>query len=294
MTETTPQARKPRVALMGEFSAGKSTLLNMLLSRAPLPVQITATSVPPVWLSYGDEAAICIGHDGGEKAIDLHDINDIDLEETQYVRVFLKADLLEICDLFDMPGISDPNMSPEIWRSVFDKVDHVVWCTHATQAWRQSEAATWDDIKDRIDGQNIMVVTQIDKIRTSRDRDRLMSRLNREAGPEFTGVFPVAALEASTAKDEDTWKQSGAAEFANALIDMMLGLNTTSKEETCLDGEKEASADTITADKSGDADDQVAKISPRRVNRATLANTAGVSATPPKEIQAVTDMSNAG
>ena len=35
MSETEASTeRKPRIALMGEFSAGKSTLLNMLLSQA--------------------------------------------------------------------------------------------------------------------------------------------------------------------------------------------------------------------------------------------------------------------
>ena len=32
--ETSTPPRKPRIALMGEFSAGKSTLLNMLLAQA--------------------------------------------------------------------------------------------------------------------------------------------------------------------------------------------------------------------------------------------------------------------
>ena len=40
--------RKPVIALMGEFSAGKSTLLNLLVGRNILPTQVTATRMPPV------------------------------------------------------------------------------------------------------------------------------------------------------------------------------------------------------------------------------------------------------
>ena len=43
--------KRPRVALMGEFSAGKSTLSNLLIGRAALPVNVTATQLPPVWMS---------------------------------------------------------------------------------------------------------------------------------------------------------------------------------------------------------------------------------------------------
>ena len=46
--------RKPRIALMGEFSAGKSTLANMLVGAQHLPVQVTATQLPPVWISQGN------------------------------------------------------------------------------------------------------------------------------------------------------------------------------------------------------------------------------------------------
>ena len=49
--------QKPRVVLMGEFSAGKSTLSNILLEGAPLPMRVTATRLPPVHISYGAPSA---------------------------------------------------------------------------------------------------------------------------------------------------------------------------------------------------------------------------------------------
>ena len=38
-----PGPRVPRIALMGEFSAGKSTLLNLLIERDLIPTRATAT-----------------------------------------------------------------------------------------------------------------------------------------------------------------------------------------------------------------------------------------------------------
>ena len=51
MPDITESKRKPRVALMGEFSAGKSTLTNVLLGQKSIPVRVTATSLPPVWIT---------------------------------------------------------------------------------------------------------------------------------------------------------------------------------------------------------------------------------------------------
>ncbi|MEL7013645.1 MAG: dynamin family protein [Pseudomonadota bacterium] len=218
-------ARKPRIALMGEFSAGKSTLLNMLLTSNPLPVRVTATSVPPVWLSHGPEAATRVLSDGTEEPFDLADLATIGPEDTKFIRVSMQADALEICDLFDMPGISDPNMSNSVWQDAFDEVDSVIWCTHATQAWRQSEAATWAEIVDQTNGNNILVITQFDKIRTDRDRARLLNRVKKETRHVFRDVFPLALIDAINAADEDSWQKSGAAAFSDYLVEMLLRTN---------------------------------------------------------------------
>ena len=40
-------ARKPRILVAGEFSAGKSTIINRLLGFELLPENVTSTSLPP-------------------------------------------------------------------------------------------------------------------------------------------------------------------------------------------------------------------------------------------------------
>ena len=75
MTEATdPTAvvlpRKPRIALMGEFSAGKSTLTNLLIGEDAIPMRVTATQLPPVWLAWGDEAPYREALDGSRHPIE--------------------------------------------------------------------------------------------------------------------------------------------------------------------------------------------------------------------------------
>ncbi|MEM9498377.1 MAG: dynamin family protein [Pseudomonadota bacterium] len=214
---------KPCVALMGEFSAGKSTLLNLLLAQNPLPMRVTATNVPPVWISYGNPAAARVGHDGSVEKIEFSAVSDTSLKQTKYIRLWLVSDALEICDLIDMPGISDPNLPRDMWMDLMDIVDSVIWCTHATQAWRQSESSVWDDVREQTNGNNLLVVTQFDKIREESDRRRLLARLEKETRGLFKGVFPVALIEAIRAKDKSEWAQSGASAFSERLVDLLLG-----------------------------------------------------------------------
>ena len=217
------QPQKRRVALMGEFSAGKSTLSNLLLGADPMPTRVTATRLPPVWVSYGAPGATLVGHDGSEEDVDPAELDQVDLERTRMIRLSMESDALQLCDLIDMPGISDPNMSSEVWQSVIGEADHVIWCTHATQAWRQSEAATWESIREMTSGCNILLVTQIDKLTSQRDRARVLARLKKETGDQFSGIYPVALLDAIRAgEDEARWDASGAGPFIEALIEMLL------------------------------------------------------------------------
>ena len=215
--------RKTRLALMGEFSAGKSTLSKLFLGDAPLPVKVTATRLPPVWISHGESAAFAVAHDGTEAPIDIADIDQVRIEDTRMIRLFNPSETLEICDLIDMPGISDPNMSSEVWLSVMDEVDSVVWCTQSTQAWRQSEAATWEQIADRTNGDNILLVTQIDKLQSDRDVERVLMRVRKETDGLFKAVYPLSITGAIAAgEDEAKWIDSGAAAFIDHLVELLM------------------------------------------------------------------------
>ncbi|MFY0312563.1 dynamin family protein [Leisingera sp. D0M16] len=215
--------RKPRLALMGEFSAGKSTLTNLLAGRAPLPTRVTATRLPPVWLSHGPEGARLIGTDGSETPVPLEDIADAPLESTALIRLTLPAEALELCDLIDMPGISDPNMPASVWQNLLPEVDSVIWCTHATQAWRQSEAAVWEQISARLNGPSTLLITHFDKLRNPRDQDRVLHRVQKETGDAFNAIFPLSLSQALTAgEDMEAWKTSGADRFVEYLVDQLL------------------------------------------------------------------------
>ena len=222
---TAPSAsgQKPRLVLMGEFSSGKSTLSNILLGGPTLPTQITATRLPPVHISYGEPSAYALGRDGARLEVDLSDLGKLSPDEVRSLHLTMIADTLELCDLIDMPGISDPNMPTDTWDEVVRPSDHVIWCTHATQAWRQSEAAAWDRMRGATSGLNLLLVTQFDKLRNQRDRSRVLNRVVAETDGKFTAVYPVSLLEASNAGDDfDAWKDSGANDFMERLVEILL------------------------------------------------------------------------
>jgi len=235
-----PGNEKPCIALMGEFSAGKSTLSNLLIGGKSLPVQVTATQLPPVWISHGDKPPYTVDLDGNVAPVDLNQLAGVRVEETAYVRIFRKSDVLEMCDIIDMPGISDPSMAADVWQRVIHHATSVIWCTHATQAWRQSEAAVWESLPPSLHEKSLLLLTRMDKITSEHDRERLLRRVRRETGGLFAEVLPISLLQAIEAGDDlAAWRASGAEHFTDKLVEIVQGspdaVPRAARTETVLD-----------------------------------------------------------
>lgn len=216
------QKRKPRIALMGEFSAGKSTLSNLLLGARPLPEKVTATRLSPVWMSHGTAEPYRVDVSGEEEPIAIEDLGTIPVEETRVIRLFFEADILDVCDLIDFPGISDPNMSSDVWQRMLEEVDAVLWCTHATQAWRQSEAAVWETMPEAVRSRSALLITRFDKLKTERDKFRVLKRLEKETDGLFAATFPISLTEALAAGDDyEAFEESGGIDFLQYFLQMI-------------------------------------------------------------------------
>lgn len=228
MTDKIPTPRKPRIALMGEFSAGKSTLSNLLLGSRPLPERVTATRLSPVWMAQGTDAPYRVETDGGLELISLDKLEGIPVEETRVIRLFFESDILEVCDLIDFPGISDPNMSGDVVERMLEEIDAVLWCTHATQAWRQSESAMWAKFPEAVKARSSLLITRFDKLTTEKDQSRVLRRVMKETEGQFGGTFPISLTRALAAGDDyKQWESSGAAAFTEHLITSVQELTQT-------------------------------------------------------------------
>lgn len=218
--------KRPCLALMGEFSAGKSTLANLLIGCEPLPVQVIATQLPPVMISYGTDAPYRVMEDNSRHPIDMADLASEEFEGVLYIQIFATEDILLHCNLLDMPGISDPNMSSSVWERMIDRADGVLWCSHATQAWRQSEAATWESLPDELHNRSLLLLTRADKLHTAADREKVLARVRRETEGLFAEVMLISLLLATQEQDDyEAWAKSGAEAFAARLVALLAQLS---------------------------------------------------------------------
>lgn len=109
--------------LIGEFSTGKSSLVNALLGRSVLSVNITPETAVPTEICYSsDEHAVVFGSNGGTETISVDEFQkrEFSVDKVKKVQLYLNnAFLREISSvkLVDMPG-STPGLSSTAAQSM--------------------------------------------------------------------------------------------------------------------------------------------------------------------------------
>jgi hypothetical protein len=195
-------SRKPSFSLMGEYSSGKSALLNCLLGHPLLPTRVTATDLPAVWITEGKALRLWgLSHDGGIEDLSVGDLQSAQAMQFLVIRIETEADILRRTDIIDTPGISDPRMSTAIVEEIAKYSDFTVWCSPLNQAWRQTERAFWRTLPNRLKPMSVLALTRADMMRGQADIDKVTKRCKAETGTEFTAVLPVSAPLAIAARD---------------------------------------------------------------------------------------------
>lgn len=205
---------------MGEFSAGKSTLLNLLLQDEVLTTQVTATKLPVIWITYGETvSATCLTVDGVAEPFDMKDLDQLGSKTPLLLRLSFPADILKRIDIIDTPGISDPRLAAGALSFLGPYLDFVVWCSAANQAWRQTEKAMWTSLPEGLRSTSILALTRADTVNKAGDLKKVVKRCTTEAADLFDQIVPIAARLALKSRNVDAagWDQSNAPALFRAI-----------------------------------------------------------------------------
>ena len=98
-----------------------------------------------------------------------------------------------------------------------------MWCTHSTQAWRETERATWVSLPERLQNKSILLVTRADAL-GQKDRQKVLRRVNREAGHLFNRTVLFSARDAIMARDKtgdaELWSRSGGGKMVDSFLEI--------------------------------------------------------------------------
>lgn len=227
---TEAHLRRPlRLALMGEFNSGKSTLANLMLGNALLPtLQLSNTRIPTL-IHYSPQPSITAGLDGGGSRPLTADAVETSAD-TICIRVGMPIPHLRACEIVDFPGFSDPWLSFGVLDIARHTIDAAIWCTFSTQAWKESECTAWRLLPARIRANSMLAVTSKDLL-TPEQAPKVMARLRKAAGGDFSSFALLSSLQgrkalsaAGDVRDPGLWQTSGAEEFCAEVQDLLAGI----------------------------------------------------------------------
>ncbi|MEE9389121.1 MAG: dynamin family protein [Paracoccaceae bacterium] len=210
--------RRPvRVLIAGEFSSGKSTLANILVGDQLIPSAKVSDNIPPLVFRYGDTIGSAAGwwNKKIRAKYDYIDFVELTAQNPDFIVIQSPNPLLKQINVFDVAGTTGPAGDNKLLLQMQKRADLFIWCTNAVQAWNVKEKASWSKLAPINPNRAILAVTHIDLPAIQHGYDRVISRLQDDAGDHFGSILPIAgprALEAATngiVQDSKAWSSSG-------------------------------------------------------------------------------------
>ncbi len=227
--------RKFRLVVIGEFSRGKSTLINALLGEALLPAKLRPTTTTIIEISHGAQLELRVQeHDGSEREISPGELKDAvsvggdSCVRSRLVTIQHPSPLLaQGLVIVDTPGVNDlASLRQDITLGHLPAADAVMFVLDAKACFTESERLflARDVLRSSVK-RVLFVVNKADQLHPPYDPtqiDTLEARVRELAGAftEVTRVHPVAAKAALRAKldgNQEVLEQSRLPELEAAL-----------------------------------------------------------------------------
>lgn len=187
------------ITIIGEFNAGKSTLLNALLRQEILPTGIVPTTATINVLQHSPEPSITVDYiDGREVFLDYSKeslsgfkATEGTFDDVRCIRIGA-PDASVGCRIIDTPGVNDVCQTRmDIVYGFIPRSDAVVFVMDVQQALKKSEV---DFLKDRLLGSSLTkmayVLNHIDRV-SKTEADELVS----DVGNRLRKIYLQAAID---------------------------------------------------------------------------------------------------
>jgi GTP-binding protein EngB required for normal cell division len=146
--------RPLRVAVVGEFNAGKSTFLNALLGEDVAPTGVLPTTATLHWVAWApDPFARVVVRGAPDRVVPHAELKATlaALKDTKVERVYIYAPIerLKRVEILDTPGFNAPDPDHiAAARAAFDEAHVAIWLLDATHPMKETERKVLAEIQD--------------------------------------------------------------------------------------------------------------------------------------------------
>ncbi len=202
------------IVVAGEFNAGKSSVINLLLRKNILPAQLNVSNLPPAHICPASEERYEITAPTGRITQDKSAFlqGKMPKAKAEDIRIHAPLPEFEGAMITELSVEQDGTLCPAR-RAILQQADLLIWCTMGQRAWCLSEISIVETLPPALLETAILAVSRTDYLRNTDSLAKVETRVNREAGTYFNKILMLdgskAALDA--ASDETGWEKSGGA-----------------------------------------------------------------------------------
>ena len=196
-------ARPLTIAIMGEFSAGKSTFVNALLGEAVAPMGVLPTTTTINVFRRGTGGGARVHYRDGristvapeEVQTFLHGLDDTEAGRIRHVEIERSGSRMGDAAVVDTPGLNALDAFHEqVAREFLDEADAVVWVFSATRSGAASEVSMLAEL--RAGGRQVLgVLNKVDTLDAS-EQEELSAYLREQLGEVLVDIVPLRGNEA--------------------------------------------------------------------------------------------------
>ncbi|MBX1175789.1 dynamin family protein [Campylobacter lari] len=168
------------IAIIGQFSSGKSTLLNLILQKECLPTGVVPVTFKPTFLRYAREYFLRVEYeDGSDEIVDIDELAKFsdqrnELKETKSLHLFAPIELLKDITLIDTPGLNANDIDTLTTFKELSFMHSAIWLSLIDNAGKKSEENAIRANVKLLERGGICVLNQKDKL----NQDELENVLN--------------------------------------------------------------------------------------------------------------------
>ena len=187
-----------QIAIIGQFSSGKSTFLNALLGENILPTGITPRTSKVCKSCYGDEYILEVVYKNGHKIpqnIDfLHKLTRQNSQNIDYFGLYAPILLLKEINFLDTPGFNSQNQEDtNTTLKILENVDGIIWLTLIDNAGKNSEKQLLKEFIKHYAQKSLCVLNQKDRLKSQEEINLSVQYAKEAFNGIFAEVIPISA-----------------------------------------------------------------------------------------------------
>lgn len=194
-----------QIAVIGQFSSGKSTFLNALLGQDILPTGITPITSKVCKICYGEDYILEILYKDGRKVLQNIDfLHKLSRENSQNIHHFcLYAPILSLKEInfLDTPGFNSQNSDDtHTTLKILENVDGIIWLTLIDNAGKNSEKTLLKEFITHFAQKSLCVLNQKDRLKDETEVQTSLEYAKSAFEGIFSAVIPISAKLALSAR----------------------------------------------------------------------------------------------